>query len=79
MTTPIGCTTSSFSAAWKSDTMLGMVPYDSFDADYGMNNNNNTVRCAAQAFWKRVMDHQFISKELQELAARMSGRMGCIW
>jgi hypothetical protein len=76
MKTPIGCTTSSFSAAWKSNTMLGMFPYDSFDADYGMNNNNN-VRCAAQAFWKRVMDHPFISKELQELATRMSGRMGC--
>jgi hypothetical protein len=35
MKTPIGCTTSSFSAAWKFDTMLGMVPHDSFDADYG--------------------------------------------
>jgi hypothetical protein len=31
----------------------------------------------SQAFWKRVMDHPFISKELQELATRMSGRMGC--
>ena len=46
--------------------------------DYGMNNNNNNVRCAAQAIWKRVMDHPFISKELQELAARIPGRMGCI-
>jgi predicted acetyltransferase len=32
-------------------------------------------RRAAQAFWKRVLDHPLISKELQELASLMSGRI----
>jgi hypothetical protein len=61
---------------WKPDAMLGLYPYEPFEADYSMAGNN--VRCAAQAFWKRVMAHPLISKELQALASVMSGRMGCI-
>jgi hypothetical protein len=61
---------------WKPDAMLGLYPYEPFEADYSMAGNN--VRCAAQAFWKRVMAHPLISKELQVIASVMSGRMGCI-
>ena len=61
---------------WKPEAMLGMFPYEPFEADYSMASNN--VRCAAQAFWKRVADHPLISKELQVIADVMSGRMGCI-
>jgi hypothetical protein len=56
--------------------MLGLYPYEPFEADYSMAGNN--VRCAAQAFWKRVMAHPLISKELQAIASVMSARMGCI-
>jgi hypothetical protein len=56
--------------------MLGMYPYEPFEADYSM--AGNKVRCAAQAFWKGVMDHPLISKESQAIASVMSVRMGCI-
>ncbi len=61
---------------WKPDAMLGMYPYEPFEADYSM--AGNKVRCAAQAFQKGLMDHPRISKELQVIACVMSGRMGCI-
>jgi len=59
---------------WKPDAMMGMFPYEPFEADYSM--ASNEVRCAAQSFWKRVAGHPLISQELQGIALEMSFRMG---
>jgi HipA-like C-terminal domain len=54
---------------WKPDAMLGMFPYEPFEADYSV--ASNTVRSAAKAFWQRVASHPLISMELQRVAAVM--------
>jgi hypothetical protein len=39
---------------------------------------SDQARSTAQAFWKRMMDHPLISKELQVIASVMTAKMGCI-
>jgi hypothetical protein len=61
---------------WKPDPMMGMFAYEPFEADYSM--ASHLARCAAQSFWKRVVEHPLISQELQVIALEMSLRMGCV-